>query len=54
MRHDDQPTKYCSDCDTHFKAAPGTHGEVYHNGGDYNFIEGTWRDAERRDRFQLK
>jgi hypothetical protein len=53
-RHDERPTKWCRDCETHFRARPEVHSEVYHSGGDFDFLEGDWKDARRRDRFQVK
>lgn len=43
MRHDEQPTKYCLTCETHFRACPDVHEDVYHDDGEWCWTEQTAR-----------
>lgn len=52
--HRKLPIKYCETCDTHFRALPGTHESVYHADEEWSYVDGSWRKAERRERFRVE
>lgn len=51
--HRKLPIKYCETCEFHFRARPDTHEEVYHPGGDWSFVNGDWKKAERLSQYRV-